>query len=252
MPVVSRQQASFPVPDSPAKADFFGYVQIPASQPIAVPALAKADARISLKPKRGLFRAMELRTNVAVDAGKWRDYMRRVAHDAVDEDACGPGCSRAYRTWRAMIDELRGADPWIQLIEVNRRINRLVRYNSDQHRFGEADHWATPREFLTRRGGDCEDFALLKYVSLRELGFADRRMRLVVVRDTGRRQNHAVLSVSMPEGREILDSLDPAPRRHSTLTQYVPRYSINGSGAWIHVRPERLPRHALRPASGGN
>ena len=34
-------------------------------------------------------------------------------------------------------------------------------FERDWDLFGEAEHWQTPQEFLTKRKGDCEDYALL-------------------------------------------------------------------------------------------
>jgi predicted transglutaminase-like cysteine proteinase len=55
-------------------------------------------------------------------------------------------------------------------VETNRFLNDW-RYKPDDQNYGQRDYWATPLEFL-RRSGDCEDYAIAKYVTLRELGFA--------------------------------------------------------------------------------
>jgi predicted transglutaminase-like cysteine proteinase len=41
------------------------------------------------------------------------------------------------------------------------------------------DYWAKPVEFLANDGGDCEDFAIAKYFTLRALGVADDKLRIV-------------------------------------------------------------------------
>lgn len=40
-------------------------------------------------------------------------------------------------------------------------------FDSDEALFGEADHWQQPVEFLDRRKGDCEDYAMLARELLR-------------------------------------------------------------------------------------
>jgi len=87
---------------------------------------------------------------------------------------CGPATLLA---WRALIGRLRGKPLRQQLEEVNQFVN--VRDEiSDIEAYGVDDHWATPLEFL-ETSGDSEDFAIMKYVSLREAGVPaeERRAR---------------------------------------------------------------------------
>ena len=43
-------------------------------------------------------------------------------------------------------------------------------FRRDEDLFGEADRWQSPEEFLQRRVGDCEDYALLAQALLRRNG----------------------------------------------------------------------------------
>ena len=43
-------------------------------------------------------------------------------------------------------------------------------FETDQHQFGQEEHWQTAEEFLINRKGDCEDFALLASELLRMKG----------------------------------------------------------------------------------
>ena len=52
---------------------------------------------------------------------------------------------------------------------MNRFFNN-IRFRSDQKTWGKEDYWALPREFLNRGIGDCEDYAIAKYITLRRLG----------------------------------------------------------------------------------
>ena len=40
-------------------------------------------------------------------------------------------------------------------------------FKRDEELFGETDHWQSPEEFLKRKAGDCEDYALLAQAILR-------------------------------------------------------------------------------------
>ncbi len=90
---------------------------------------------------------------------------------------------------------------------VNRRVNRSVREISDQRQYSEAEHWALP----TARGGDCEDFALLKKRELIRSGVAPDRL-LIATALTRARQAHAVLILRTASGDMVLDNLSPRIR----------------------------------------
>lgn len=83
------------------------------------------------------------------------------------------------------------------------------RYKSDQKIWGRPDHWATTSEFLAKKGGDCEDYALAKYWTLRALGVPADRMRVLVGKRIKEQQDHAVLVVKDDSGQTwILDNLE--------------------------------------------
>ena len=124
-----------------------------------------------------------------------------------------------------MIRTQIGRPPIDQLQAVNRFLNDW-RYKPDDQNYGQRDYWATPLEFL-RRSGDCEDYAIAKYVTLRQLGFAPEQLRLVVVQDVVRDLAHAVLAVYLDEQVYILDNLTKAVLPQERIGQYVPYYSIN-------------------------
>ena len=87
-------------------------------------------------------------------------------------------------------------------IKVNRQINRQVRSISDQAQYRVTEHWALP----TARGGDCEDFALLKKKRLIEAGFDPQTLLISTALDRNR-VAHAVLVMRTSQGDFILDNL---------------------------------------------
>ena len=107
--------------------------------------------------------------------------------------------------WQAKIRSVEGLPRRRQMEELNRFINSWT-YRLDQENYGDDDYWATPLQFL-RRSGDCEDYAIIKYVSLRALGFPADKLRIVVVRDVLRNIAHAVLAVYLDNDILIMDSL---------------------------------------------
>lgn len=85
---------------------------------------------------------------------------------------------------------------------INARVNRTTRQVTDQAQYARADVWALP----TRRGGDCEDFALLKKKELIKAGIAPDRLLIATVLDLHLR-GHAVLVVRTNRGDMVLDNL---------------------------------------------
>ena len=86
--------------------------------------------------------------------------------------------------------------------KVNNTVNARVRAISDRQQYGAEEVWDLP----TRRGGDCEDFALLKKKHLVEAGFPPEDLLIATVLDRNRGA-HAVLVLRTASGDFVLDNL---------------------------------------------
>jgi predicted transglutaminase-like cysteine proteinase len=104
--------------------------------------------------------------------------------------------------WREFLTDLENSSEEYQLLRVNRYINS-VRYLSDERNWGQVDYWASPEE-LFGRGGDCEDYAIAKYFSLRGLGIPAERLRVLVLQKEN--TAHAILLVSQNDEVLVLDN----------------------------------------------
>ena len=85
---------------------------------------------------------------------------------------------------------------------VNLNVNRQTPQIADRKQYASAEMWALP----TRRGGDCEDFALLKKLQLMRAGIPGGRLLIATVLDRNRK-GHAVLVVRTHRGDLVLDNL---------------------------------------------
>ena len=85
--------------------------------------------------------------------------------------------------------------------------------------------------------GDCEDYSIVKYYTLKALGVPVDDMRIVVVRETIRNIGHAVLAVYDGDDIYILDNLSEAVRPAQRIRNYVPQFSVNEKNRWVHVKP---------------
>lgn len=148
---------------------------------------------------------------------------------------CGEGARDACRLadWQDFVSSL-GSEPENQKILAVHRYVNSARFIPDARNWERPDYWAIPKE-LFGRGGDCEDYVIAKYLSLRRLGIPTHRLRIVVVYDASRREDHAVLAVESGEETLVLDNHYRRVRTWETVREdYKPYYSLNEDAVWIH------------------
>lgn len=146
------------------------------------------------------------------------------------------------QTWRNLLNYARKKSDIEILRLVNGYFNHIP-HKTDPAAWSKREHWASPREFMGIRGGDCEDYAIAKYFALRFLGFDSRQMRVIVVLNhlsPSKTELHAVLAVFCNKTWFILDNnaspkdaIFPHLQYGSRLT---PLYSVNENGSWIYMR----------------
>ncbi|MFZ6746438.1 transglutaminase-like cysteine peptidase [Undibacterium sp. JH2W] len=110
-----------------------------------------------------------------------------------------------------------------------------VPYFSDQEHWGVEDYWATPVEFIASWGGDCEDYAIAKYMTLKDLGIPPERLRITYVRAIRIGETHMVLAYYPNPAAEpwIMDNLVEEILPASARTDLVPVYSFNDDDLWL-------------------
>lgn len=151
----------------------------------------------------------------------------------------GPCTARRFnrchlQEWRQLLRDIAALEPLAQLEAVNSFMNRAP-YVTDPINYGVPDYWATPMQFMGK-DGDCEDYAIAKYFSLRQLGLPDQRMRIVIVDDLNLRIPHAILVVYLGERAYILDNQISRVVPAEVVNHYKPIYSINEQAWWLHRR----------------
>jgi predicted transglutaminase-like cysteine proteinase len=129
-----------------------------------------------------------------------------------------------------------------QIARVNDFFNRRILFVDDAQGWGKDDYWATPLETMGRGLGDCEDFAIAKYVSLRSLGIPLDKLRLTYVKAQtggGVSQAHMVLAYYPYPRAEplILDNLISDIRPASHRNDLFPVFSFNSAGLWVGSGP---------------
>ena len=137
--------------------------------------------------------------------------------------------------WENFIRQDKSKTDREKLEKVNRFFNSRIRFATDMEVWGVEDYWATPIEFLCKGAGDCEDFSIAKYFTLRAMGVNDEKLRITYVKAIQFNIHHMVLSYySEPEAEplvldNLVDSISPGSKR----TDLMPIFGFNGSGLWM-------------------
>ena len=135
--------------------------------------------------------------------------------------------------WRELLDDIANEDVEEKLYQVNRYFNRFEFVDDIEH-WRATDYWATPIEFISTGAGDCEDYSIAKYFSLRELGIPEENLRLMYVTALRQRQPHMVLAY-YPTPKSIplvLDNINKRILPANKRRDLAPVYSFNGNGLW--------------------
>ena len=153
----------------------------------------------------------------------------------------GAGNTARFTAWQNMLQTVRAGSDTERLKKINDFFNRQIRFGEDTSVWSQPDYWATPLETLGMGAGDCEDFAIAKYFSLKEIGVASDKLRLIYVRaKTGTSdaaQAHMVLAYyAQPDSEPlVLDNLIGDIRPASRRPDLVPVFSFNSEGVFSGI-----------------
>ncbi|WP_419770360.1 MAG: transglutaminase-like cysteine peptidase [Candidatus Marinarcus sp.] len=144
---------------------------------------------------------------------------------------------RRLLIWDNMVEEAKHKTILHQLKDVNDFFNKIT-YQLDIKHWHKNDYWATPFEFMGTGAGDCEDYAIAKYFTLRKLGVPDEKLRITYVKLSQARskfeQAHMVLTYyHKPDSVPIvLDNINKRLQLASKRPDLKPVYSFNAEGLW--------------------
>ncbi len=137
--------------------------------------------------------------------------------------------------WQRLLATEKQVPEAEQLNVVNLFFNHQMQYREDIDLWQEVDYWATPVQSLWKGAGDCEDYAIAKYFSLRHLGVSGEKLRITYVKALRQNRAHMVLTYySSPEAMPlVLDSLVDGILPASQRTDLLPVYAFNAEGLWL-------------------
>jgi predicted transglutaminase-like cysteine proteinase len=122
---------------------------------------------------------------------------------------------------------------------INRAVDLAIAPASDAAQWGVADHWSPPFETLRTRRGDCEDYAIVKYIALLEAGLSRDEVKIVVLRNLLPNEDHAVVAARVEGKWLILDNRRLALVRDSEMVRSIPEFVLDENGARRFVPSNR-------------
>lgn len=170
------------------------------------------------------------------------------SHEKVSQIAqqrYGPRVQVLLDRWFQVMQTSEGLADEDKIKRVNEFFNRRVQFVDDIEVWGKSDYWATPLETLGQGQGDCEDFSIAKYFTLRFLDVPNNKLRLTYVKakiggmHSSISQAHMVLAYYPTPDAEphILDNLITDVRPASRRPDLLPVFSFNSEGLWIGSGP---------------
>lgn len=139
--------------------------------------------------------------------------------------------------WDKMVENAKSKDILHKLKDVNDFFNK-IKYETDEQNWHKKDYWAAPFEFMGTGAGDCEDYAIAKYFTLRKLGVPDKKLRITYVKllrqGTKYELAHMVLTYyHTPTATPVvLDNVNKILKLASKRPDLKPVYSFNAQGLW--------------------
>ena len=184
---------------------------------------------------------------------KWDAVQRRLDDEMVQLALCEgdrDGCvSAAALKFLDIVDVARTREGRARLGEINRAVNLAIRPIGDLVQHGQIDVWSSPLATLARGGGDCEDYAIAKFTALRRAGLAPDDLRIVVLHDTVRGEDHAVAAARLDGRWLMLDNRRMAMVEDADVRNFRPTFVIGEQGVMRYVDATLSAEASERQAS---
>jgi predicted transglutaminase-like cysteine proteinase len=165
---------------------------------------------------------------------KWQGVERQLEDDMVQLALCDGDRERcvspAALQFLAIVDTARAREGRARFGEINRAINLAIRPMSDMAQYGQIDVWSPPLDTFATGAGDCEDYAIAKFAALRMAGVSAEDIRLVVLRDLLRGEDHAVVLARLDGHWLTLDNRRMAMIEDIDVRNHRPLFVIDDSG----------------------
>ena len=222
----------------PADAWSMDYLHAIGAQ-YAAPAEQREDVLTSLPPLKSEqtpssepFRLIAVPMATGELLAKWRSVQKKISAETAVLARCQAQqeCPPAARKLLSIVAEGVEHDGLARAGVINRAVNLAIAPPSDMKQWGEPDRWSSPFETLTTGRGDCEDYAIVKYAALLNAGFSEHDVKLIILQDLARNENHAVIVLRIDGEWIVLDNRWLALVRDVEVRRIIPLFVIDYTG----------------------
>jgi predicted transglutaminase-like cysteine proteinase len=147
----------------------------------------------------------------------WESLKDAVLLDKAHFHSCIESANAAcpeVSTLMKVVEEARQYQGKALLGHLNRSINFLIK--------AAPGSWTSPLEAIAMRNGDCKAYSIAKYAAVRAAGISPDHVRLVIVHNRPRGEDHMVAAVYQDKQWIILDNLTLVLVRDSEERDYEP------------------------------
>jgi predicted transglutaminase-like cysteine proteinase len=172
-----------------------------------------------------------------VTAGSVLDKWHRVSSDialefeALQRCRAALPCPPAAQRLLDIAAEGEGKSGRARVGLINRAVDLAIAPESDERQWGIADHWSAPFETLQSSRGDCEDYAIVKYVALLQAGLSPDDVKIVILKNLLPREDHAAVAARVDGEWLILDNLRLTLVRDTDVVRSIPEFLLDQNGA---------------------
>jgi len=177
---------------------------------------------------------------------KWSRVKAEIAQEleAVSRCRANGTCTTAAQKLLDLSAEGAGRSGRARVGLINRAVDLAISPITDETQWGTPDHWSAPFETLQSGRGDCEDYAIVKYLALLEAGISEADVRIVILKNAFPNEDHAVLAVRVDGEWLILDNRTLSLVRDTDLTRAIPELILDQAGVRRFVSRRRNHRAA--------
>jgi predicted transglutaminase-like cysteine proteinase len=208
-----------------------GYLEPAAMVDASSPEVEERSVAMDHRSVRPLF-GMETEPALGYLASKWRAVELEIGREEKVLADCREQkpCPEPARELLNIIAEGGGRTGRARVGLINRAVDLAITPTADEAQWGVEDHWSSPLETLKTHRGDCEDYAIVKYVALREAGLSSADVKIVILRKLFPSEDHAVAAARVNGEWLILDNRHLALVRDTDVMRATPKFLLDEGG----------------------
>ena len=175
---------------------------------------------------------------------KWSRTMAEMAQELQTIDQCraNNACPAVARRLIDLSTQGAGRNGRARVGLINRAVDLAISASSDEAQWHVPDHWSAPFETLQSGRGDCEDYAILKYLALLEAGISEDDVKIIIVKNVFPNESHAMVATRVDGEWLILDNRTLTLVRDTDLTRAIPEFVLDKVGVRHFVSKSRTRR----------